>query len=390
VSVPSGVAAMMSGLVGAVARMAHVEDAEQWWRTHRLRVDRREGDLVIDDVQMLRHEERRETIALRDVSAAAVRTRYMPPADGRQKTPPFGPGHPRHVEIAVSVRGGASAARVRTMHFAVEGMDTCEKVADVAFRLGAALGLRFQRLVHADPRRVEIELAAEDGPGRQPLPVPEGPADLQGGVLSAAAEAAVAGRCLTGPVDAAAFPSDARITRWSPGEEVRFDKPLQGMAFGCMPLALACFGAGPAAAYLFHDSMLTIVMSLSGLLIGALAVAGIIMGLPRHVRLDWRAQEATVGGALIRRRIRLHRIASLEILCTRTYQDSKQRHVHHDYGCAVRAAVRGEGSLETSPIELVATRSFESDPETPYDAVLPIAKALAETLGVPWRVTDYA
>lgn len=390
VSVPPAVAAMMSGLVGAVARMAGAEDAEQWWRTRRLRVDRPEGVLVIDDVQMVRKEERRDTIALADVTAASVRTRYMPPANGRQKTPPFGPAHPRHVEILVSVRDGASAARVRTIHFAVEGMDTCEKVADVAFRLGAVLGLRFQRLVHADPRRVGIELAATGGPERQPLPVPEGPADLERGVVSAAAERTIAGQCLTGPVDAAAFPSDVRITRWAPGEEVRFDKPLQGMAFGCLPVALACFAAGPAAAYLIHDPMLTVIMTVVGLLFGALAVVGITMGLPRHTRIAWRAQDVSVGGALRKQRIRLDRVAGLEILCTRRFQDGRQHQLYHDYRCSVRADVRGERSLETSPVELVSTKAFKSDPETPYDAVLPIAMELAEALGVPWRVTDYA
>jgi hypothetical protein len=93
------------------------------------------------------------------------------------------------------------------------------------------------------------------------------------------------------------------------------------------------------------------------------------MGLPRRVHLAWPAQELTVGGALRTRRIRLDRVAGIEILCTRTFVDTKNSRIRHDYACAVRAEVRGEGTMETRPEELVSTRMFEQDPDTPYDAV---------------------
>jgi hypothetical protein len=52
--------------------------------------------------------------------------------------------------------------------------------------------------------------------------------------------------------------------------------------------------------------------------------------------------------------------------------------------------VRGETSTATQPLELVSTRTIDRDPEAPYDAALPLTKALAEALAVEWRVTDYA
>ncbi|HEV7501703.1 MAG TPA: hypothetical protein VGQ33_16925, partial [Vicinamibacteria bacterium] len=274
VSVPPALRALVTGLVGSVARIAGVVHADQWWRTLRLRADRAAGTLVVDDIQILDNEERSETIALAEISLVTVRTRHVPPMKGRDKSPPFGPAHPRHVEILVSVGERGPATHARRLHFAIEGMDTLEKVADLAYRLGAVLDLHHQRIVRRDPRRIEIEMAAMAGAGLQDLPRPEAPSDYTRDFVFPGAEQAAAGPTRLGAVDPAHFPGDSRITRWSPGDEVRFDTPAQGLAFGCVPMATGSFLLGPAVWYLLHDVALTVTLGVVGILVGAVAVFG--------------------------------------------------------------------------------------------------------------------
>jgi hypothetical protein len=60
------------------------------------------------------------------------------------------------------------------------------------------------------------------------------------------------------------------------------------------------------------------------------------------------------------------------------------------YQCRLSAHLRGEAESAASPWELVSTKMFEREPEPPYDAALPLANDLAEALGIPWTLTDYA
>src|SRR5206468_11724964 len=139
------------------------------------------------------------------------------------------------------IADGTDVLRERPLRLQVEGMDTREKVADFALRLGAALGMRYQRLVAGDPRRIEIEMTASPAPGRDPMPPPEKPANYaRGGVGSAAMR--IASEQRMPPLDVPRFPSDTSVSRWAPGDEVCFDKPFAGgTAIGCLPVAIGCF-----------------------------------------------------------------------------------------------------------------------------------------------------
>jgi hypothetical protein len=381
------VGGLVGGLVGSLVSLAGAADSEEWWRPRRVQVDRGAGTIAIDDVQVLRNEDRSQTIALRDVGVLTVRTRYAPPA-GQQKPHPFDVDHPRQVE-AILDRGHGAGARV--VRLEIQGIDSNEKVADLAYRLGAAMGLRHQRVVRSDPRRLEVEMRAEPGPGLEPMPPLEGAADYaRGRISSGAARAAAEPRIAA--FEPAAWPSASRVTRWSPGDEVRFDKPLEGAAVGCLPVALGILAVGPALWFFLHDVTVAAIASALGLAFSGLAIALIAAGLPGHVRIAWGEQELTVKSGFRRRRVPLHRVAALELECVRRYSSGsgRSRGGYNSYQCRLRAHVRGETSTATQPLELVSTRTIDRDPEAPYDAALPLTKALAEALAVEWRVTDYA
>jgi hypothetical protein len=272
----------------------------------------------------------------------------------------------------------------------VEGVDTREKVADLALRLGAVMGLRYQRVAVSDPRRIEIEMASAAAAGLEAIAPPEARADYARGVVAPSA-VRLTREWLMPPLDVPRFPAENPITRWAPGNEVRFDKPLAaGMVFGCLPVALAFFLLGPALWLGFHDVAATLIGTLLGLLFGAAAAGMALMSLPRHVRISWGERTITVRGALRRRSVPFDRVEALELRCVRQYlSGSRGRNSYNTYECAVDAMVREGTAGPAAPVMLVSTKSFKREPETPYDAALPLTKDLAGALGVEWRVKDY-
>lgn len=383
------VGGFVGGLVGGLVSLAGAEDSEEWWRPRRVHVDRAAGTLAIDDVQVLRGEDRSESIALQDVRALTVRTRYATPA-GQQRAVPFAADHPRQVEAVVHTGDGAAGGQERLLRLHVHGLDTCEKVADLAYRLGAAMGLRHQRVVRSDPRRLEVEMRAEAAADLEPMPPLEGRADYAGGRVGAGAARAAAEPRIA-PFEPSAWPSLSRLTRWSPGDEVLFDKPLEGAAIGCLAFALGVLAVGPALWFYLHDVTVTAIASGVGLVLVGVSLVLVAASLPRHVRVAWGEQELTVKSGFRRRRVPLHRVAALELECVRRYTSGsgRARAGYNTYHCRLRAHVRGETSTATEPWELVSTKTIDRDPEAPYDAALPMTKALAEALAVPWRVADY-
>jgi len=377
-------------VLGALASAATGE--ERLWRPWRLRADRAAGLLTIGEYQLVRGEERSESIALASVERLVVRTVYRrrAPPGSSGTAEPFSITNPRLVEAIVHFR---EEPRPRTVPLDVLGIDNVEKVADLSYRLGAAMGLRFQHVVRSDPRRFEVEMAGVPAPGFDALPVPEAAADYAAGrVARGAAEAA---RSIVAPaLDVARFPADWRVTRWAPGDEVQFDRPLQGSAFGCLFVAAGGLLLGPAVWFMFRDTAGTVVTmlvvtTLVGLLISAIAAAVALSSLAQRTRISWTGQSLTVGHALRRRQVRLDEIRALELRCIRRRVGSPHdtsSAAYTEYLCALRATLRAETG---SGLELVRTHPFRHDPETPYDAALPLAAEIAKGLGVDWTVTDY-
>jgi hypothetical protein len=391
VSLAGVVGGVVAGVLEGLRSASGAADSESLWRTWRLRADRADAVLVVDEAQAIRGEQRTESIALADVDRLVVRTVFLSPSPYSSTAPPFSAGNPRHVEAIVHFREGDSRPP-RAIGLDVLGIDTLEKAADLAFRLGAAMGLRSQRVVRSDPRRIEVELHA--AAGAEALPVPRTSVDYPGGRVAPAAVDAAARQRIS-RFDPASFPSDFRATRWSPGEEVRFDRPLQGSAYGCLPVALAGLLLGPGVWLMFRDVAHTVVPMLIGATLVGLAVAAVAFvfvagSLPRQTRISWPDGTLTVGGALRRRRLPLARVAALELQCVRRITGHEStRSPTNEYYCRLSARLRDEAVTTAATCELVTTSAFRRAPEPPYDASLPLARELAEALGVPWTLTDY-
>jgi hypothetical protein len=390
-TLPSVATGLLGGaalaIIGGLAASSGQD--EQFWRARRVRADRGQGHLIIDDVQVIRDEERSESIPLAQIEALTVGTRHFPPTS-HDKHPPFSADHPRSVEVIVHLRD-AAGARDRAIRLDIYGMDTCEKVADLAFRLGAAIGLSRQRVVRSDPRRIEVEMKRRDAPGLEAMPPLERSADYVHGDVAPAAKRAAAEYLMSAP-DPSHFPGgDLRLARWAPGDEIRMDKPGQVVGAGCFLFGIVGLVAGPALWYFTHDVVSTLIISIFGLLFGGLALIAAFTCLPRHVRIAWGSQELVVAGALRRDRIPLRRIRGLVLRCVLRWQTagSRSQYEHRKYSCVVEAEVGGEATTEATAVKLISTREFEDQPETPYDAVLPLTRQLAQALGVEWRVIDY-
>jgi hypothetical protein len=378
-------------MVEGLLALSGKADSATLWRPIRIRADRGQGQLTIAEVQVVRDEERSESIALSEVETVTVRTR-QPLASSMTEEPPYSVEHPRSVEAVVRHRGRTGPARESVVRLDVLGLDTCDKAADLAFRLGAAMGLSHYRVVRSDPRRIEIELAGRAGDGFEPLPpLPRQTSYASGGVPPAASRVAAAYR--TPEPDPSGFPGarDGRVIHWAPGREIQVDTPRGAAVLGCLPFAVAGLAAGPLFWLLFRDGSAAVVVGIVGLALGGVALAMAAKSLPRRVRIGWSEREMVVSDPFSRRRIPLDRVSAVDVRCVRrSYKTGSQhsRKVHHRlYSCAVDARARGDAG--TTSVGILVTREFEDDPERPYDAALPLARELAETLGVEWRVVDY-
>jgi hypothetical protein len=390
-SVATGLLASAAvGIASGLLAIAGQADSELLWRPFRVRADRANGQLSIDDIHVIRDEKRAESIALEQVEALTVATRHQP-AHSRTKQPPFSADHPRTVELTLQVRDASGAVRERSLQIEVQGVDSCEKVADLAYRLGAILGLAHQRVVRSDPRRIEIEMARDAAPELGAMPPMLERADYARGRVAPAAARAAAELRMRAP-NAAHFPTkELRVVTWAPGDEVRIDKPLEGAAMGCLPVAILGLAAGPVFWYLFHHAIGTLIVGALGLLFGGLGLALVVTSLPRRMRIAWADRELVVSGLFTRRRIPFERLAALELRCVRQWNDRGRRShpAHRTYSCTLQVEVRGSNPTDTKPVGLMSTLEFEDDPEAPYDATLPLTRQLADALGIPWRVIDY-
>jgi hypothetical protein len=341
---------------------------------------------------------RLETVPFLQLAGLSVET-----ITGRRRSqppPPVLDAFKPNVRITIRIDDGSRKPRTRVLSLHVEGLDRREEVADLAYRLGAACGLSYQRVVRSDPRDIELEVSASMGPGHERIPTLEGRANYAADVFSAAAAAAAAEDRVP-PFDPSQFPSDHEVAKWVPGREVRFRKPLGSAAIGCLPFVIAGFLAGPAL-FLFSASrrpdaaladrlVPSAFLGFFGLIVGGIALVAVAAALPRRVTIDWALQTISIGGLFTRSAIPLGDVAAIEANCVDTFhRGGKNSSSYHTYRCDVQVHLRGATASAGKPVVLVATKEFREDPDTPYRRTLPLVTELAEALGVERRVMDYS
>jgi hypothetical protein len=377
----------VGGLMLSLSGMAG--QSETLWLTHRLTCDRNSGTLVVDDVQIVTQEERSENIQLADIAKLFIRRGgdYWYDKENLSASDRL-----LLIEAVIHVNGGSNEHSLR-LH--VEGIDTREKIADLAYRIGGAIGLRYQRVVCSDPMRIEIEMRHEHEMGFEPMPEIDCRADyLRGHILAMASRATAEWHIQS--FDPATFPSSIQITKWTPLSEIKFKRPFQSLAIGCLPFSIAAIAAGPVFWFMFRDqfsqlggvkSFLSVgLTALLGLLFGGLGLLYFVSSLPRYLSINWSTQKITSSGLFRRKVIPFDHLTAVDLRWVKTTRDTNTPY-RTAYHCVVNLQARGDDTNTDSIIEMTSTNSFQLEPYKPYDAALPLAKAITDSLAVPLHVT---
>jgi hypothetical protein len=383
-------AAVVTSLVRVVRRRA--------WMPSQLRADRDAGIVELLERSVLTGRERREAVPLAELAGLSLETVTRRRIDARTRDL-AGEAFDPNVRIRLRIDVGSRKPRVRVLELHVEGVDRREEVADLAYRLGAACGLSYQRVVRSDPRDIELDVTPSMGPGHERIPRLEGAANYAADVFSKAAVTAAADERVP-PFDPAGFPSDHTVAKWLPGRQVQLRKPLGFAAVGCLPFAIAGLLLGPGLYVLsasrrpevaaFERFVPSLGIGMFGLFVGLIALLAVAAALPRRLTIDWARQSISIGGLFSRTEIPLPDVAAIEAKCVRTHHSGgKNSSSYHSYRCEVVVHRRDPASAH-KPVVLVQTREFREDPDTPYRRTIPLVTELAEALGVERRVTDYS
>ena len=383
-------AAVVTSLVRVVRRRA--------WMPSQLRADRDAGIVELLERSLLTGRERREAVPLAELAGLSLETVTRRRIDARTRDL-AGEAFDPNVRIRLRIDVGSRKPRVRVLELHVEGVDRREEVADLAYRLGAACGLSYQRVVRSDPRDIELDVTPSMGPGHERIPRLEGAANYAADVFSKAAVTAAADERVP-PFDPAGFPSDHTVAKWLPGRQVQLRKPLGFAAVGCLPFAIAGLLLGPGLYVLsasrrpevaaFERFVPSLGVGMFGLFVGLIALLAVAAALPRRLTIDWARQSISIGGLFSRTEIPLPDVAAIEAKCVRTHHSGgKNSSSYQSYRCEVLVHRRDPASAG-KPVVLLQTREFREDPDTPYRRTLPLVTELAEALGVERRVTDYS
>ena len=368
------------------------------WMPSQLRADRDAGVVELVERSVITGQQRREALPLAELAGLSLETVTSRRSDARMRDL-AGQAFDPNVRIRLRIDDGSRKPRVRVLALHAEGVDRREEVADLAYRLGAACGLSYQRVVRSDPRDIELDVTPAMGPGHERIPPLEGRANYAANVFSKAAVTAAAEERVP-PFDPAGFPCDHTVAKWLPGREVQLRKPLGFAAVGCLPFAIAGLLLGPGSYVLssarwpevaaFERFVPSVGLGIFGAIFGLIALAAVAAALPRRLTIDWARQTISIGGLFTRSEIPLPDVAAIEAKCVRTYHSGgKNSSSYHSYRCEVLVHRRDPASAGESVV-LVQTREFREDPDTPYRRTIPLVTELAEALGVPRRVTDYS
>jgi hypothetical protein len=254
----------------------------------------------------------------------------------------------------------------------VKNVDESAEVAALAMRIGSASGLSFHRVILDAAPHFEIEVRKEGGPVRGALSVP-----------TASAHEPVP------PFDPARFRGSARVAVWEPGRLVVFARSWS-LSVLLAPLVMAAF-LGPLA-YLRLSSLRQMpllpqvaalaLITLAGLGVALIGLAGALTGLPRRVTLDWGARTLSLESLRERRRIPFADLVAIEMR-SRTYKGRSGRQQYTtSYRTEIRAVLRSAEAEASTGELLVETRLLRDDPVLARATALPLAVELAAALGV--------
>ncbi len=309
-----------------------------------------------------------------------------PTARGSLQNPP-GPARPLPLRLTLRAR----RQRRKPISLRVLQVERSSEVADLALRVGAALGLPYFRVVASDAQQFEIELLRTAGPDAKTVPALGGRAD---GARDGVATPAMAAASDTARrFDPSTFEGKPPVTAWEPGRRVSFDKSW-GAAILLSPLLAAAL-TGPLAWWrlpaLHRMPVLPRVAALALMTLVGLAVAligwmGLTTSLPRRVTLDWKTRSLVADGARSTRTVPFSEIEAIELRPRRYRGRRGQRQYTTYHWCEIRATLRPAEGPPMSEL-LAETRQYREDRVTPHAMAVPLARELAAALDLKVRET---
>ncbi|HEY5906404.1 MAG TPA: hypothetical protein VIZ31_00095, partial [Vicinamibacteria bacterium] len=271
----------------------------------RLDVDRTAGEARLGERRVVGGGgERQRVIRLDQLRGLSVRTvaampRFQAFAEGGE----LDAGRPLQLVFRVAQDDEGRRLESHELTLRVEYLEQTAEVADFAYRLGAATGLVFTKVIRNDPKTVEIELSPTREPGFTPAPWNLAKADYAKDVVAPAAREAVAHEKVP-PFEPAAFPSDHKVAQYEPRNRVVFRKPWGFAAVGCLPFTLLVL-VGPAifltARFTTETGLgmrlfVSAFVGLFGLILGGIAMMAVHSALPRTVTFDWTSGNVSARG----------------------------------------------------------------------------------------------
>ena len=284
-------------------------------------------------------------------------------------------GKALQIELRVARDEAGDRQETRELILRVEDLDQPAEVVDFAYRLGAASGLTFAKVVRNDPKAIEVELSPTREPGFAPAPWDLAKADYAKDAVAKAARDAVAHEKVPS-FEPGTFPSDHRVRVYEPRSRVVLRKPWGFAALGCLPFTLLVL-TGPLV-FLFARFttptewpmrlFVSGFVGLFGLILGGVAMLMVHSALPRTVTFDWTSGRAVARGTG-KFDLAFADIAALELRQVHRVSTSKNSTTHWHY-CSIllhRRASTGEGG----PTSVVETTHLRDDPDTGYGPPCP-------------------
>jgi len=185
--------------------------------------------------------------------------------------------------------------------------------------------------------------------------------------------------------DPAGFSSIYAVQEWSPGDQVRFVRPLRiGRVAFTAPIVIAGYLSGPVWFAVHRGSvdpqlLEAVVIGFIGVAIGTFVAVETALSTPRAVIFDWTTRTFRVAGWYERLAVAFEDLTAVRLTYLKNFgvRGSRQGDLHN---CEVY--VDAKTSKGPKSVLVVETEAF-SDPETPRRMALPLATALAAGLRLP-------
>lgn len=299
------------------------------------------------------------------------------------------PGRNLPLTCRVGWRDAQGADREAAVPVQVAGLDRRGEAVALAIRIAGALGWPAYRVERSDHLRLELHLLRDARTAADALPIPsdghalEPAGDDPKGLGELVPEARLPA------FDPSAFPGPAQVREWQPGSRVRLvEPPAPRRSVAAVVGFLAVVSSVPIIALVVFGELIPMGHLLWIPAVQTPVFAGLVgwavlrrARREREVVLDWAQGELRVSQSGRQAVHPLHEIDGLRARLRSATERSTaggRTTTTTVYWAEVAAVVQGR------EVPLAETSRDRSGPDAGYLAAAPLARELADALGVPW------